>query len=532
MEDEKKETPTEVIQESSTGTTSESDTEVVHDTTVQTEVRTNKRTVFRVVLYSLIILEIAAMAFFWNGLYGSTNEARLNSLSEQKVISDTEKEYYNQLRERLGDVEARLALANSYRVGVTVPRNYKRAIELYLELAEKGNAEAQCELGDMYQHGWGTLRDESKTTEWYKKAADQEYPRGQYKLARHLKNDPEKELALLMKAAEHGYKEAQGMLAIKYSGGYGVPKNYGKAIEWYEKQAKGDSWVEYRLGLRFAQGSGIPKDYAKAIEWFTKSAQDGNGTAKYQLGMMYFDGQGVQKDPKKAFEWFNKAAEDGNDGAKYQLSLMYSNGYGVEQDYKKAFDLMNETARKGNGEAQYGMGNMYYSGKSVSQDYAKAYEWYLAAVASYEQCDRRCGPRTFDYPHESCPFWCSDVFYKLGVIKADGLGTSQDYNNAFEYISKAANRGHRDAQALLAEMYAKGHGVSQNSAMAFYWYKQAAEQGDATAMYKLGVMSFEGEGIPVDPSASYVWLQDAVKAGNKDAEKFLKEHADVFQKFY
>jgi TPR repeat protein len=193
---------------------------------------------------------------------------------------------------------------------------------------------------------------------------------------------------------------------------------------------------------------------------------------------------------------------------------------------------MKEAARKGSGEAQYGMGNIYFSGNGASQDYAKAYEWYLTAVASYEQCDEQCGARASYFPRALCPSWCSDVFYKLGVIKANGLGTSQDYNNAFEYISKAANQGHRDAEVLLAEMFAKGQGVSQNSAMAFYWYKQAAELGDATAMYKYGVMFFEGEGTPVDQSSSYVWLQDAAKAGNKDAEKFLNEHSDVFQKFY
>jgi uncharacterized protein len=37
----------------------------------------------------------------------------------------------------------------------------------------------------------------------------------------------------------------------------------------------------------FQYGTGVPKDYAKAMSWFDKAAAQGNSDAENQLGWMY-----------------------------------------------------------------------------------------------------------------------------------------------------------------------------------------------------------------------------------------------------
>ncbi len=51
--------------------------------------------------------------------------------------------------------------------------DYATAFKLSLPLAERGGAEAQYNLGFMYEHGLGVSRDEAEAVTWYRKAAEQ-----------------------------------------------------------------------------------------------------------------------------------------------------------------------------------------------------------------------------------------------------------------------------------------------------------------------------------------------------------------------
>ena len=77
--------------------------------------------------------------------------------------------------------------------------------------AEQGLAEAQYNLGVMYQHGGGVDVNYKKAIEWFEKAAEQ------------------------------GVADAQYNLGVMYYDGLGVDVNYKKAIEWYERRRSRDT---------------------------------------------------------------------------------------------------------------------------------------------------------------------------------------------------------------------------------------------------------------------------------------------------
>lgn len=54
-----------------------------------------------------------------------------------------------------------------------LPKNYKKAVEYYIIAANKGNANAQCDLGTCYYLGQGVQKDYNKAKEWWNKAAAQ-----------------------------------------------------------------------------------------------------------------------------------------------------------------------------------------------------------------------------------------------------------------------------------------------------------------------------------------------------------------------
>lgn len=65
----------------------------------------------------------------------------------------------------------------------------------------------------------------------------------------------------------------------------------------------------YGLGLLYAHGEGVPQDYHKAKERYQKSAATGNCRAMNDRGLLYDLGKGLPHDYRKAKEWYEKAKE-------------------------------------------------------------------------------------------------------------------------------------------------------------------------------------------------------------------------------
>ena len=75
-------------------------------------------------------------------------------------------------------------------------------------LAEQGHADAQYNLGVMYNNGQGVTQDYAEAMRWFRKAAEQ------------------------------GWAEAQYNLGVMYNNGQGVTQDYVQAAKWYRKAAE------------------------------------------------------------------------------------------------------------------------------------------------------------------------------------------------------------------------------------------------------------------------------------------------------
>lgn len=70
-----------------------------------------------------------------------------------------------------GDAEAQCKLGDKYYYGVGVSINYLEAFRLYSLSAEQGNMLAQFYLGVMFEHGWGVKQNYKEAFNWYMKSA-------------------------------------------------------------------------------------------------------------------------------------------------------------------------------------------------------------------------------------------------------------------------------------------------------------------------------------------------------------------------
>ena len=83
-----------------------------------------------------------------------------------------------------------------------------------------------------------------------------------------------------------------------------------------------DATAMYNLGVRFANGQGVPQDYGKARELYEKAAAKDDMNGMYNLGTLYDNGEGVARDYGKAREWYEKAAAKGSANAKERLKTL------------------------------------------------------------------------------------------------------------------------------------------------------------------------------------------------------------------
>lgn len=95
---------------------------------------------------------------------------------------------------------------------------------------------------------------------------------------------------------------------------------------------------------------------------------------------------------------------------------------------------------------------------------------------------------------------------------------NQDYVYSARLLATLAEKGHVQAQYLLATQYDAGLGVLKNEQLSFYWYKKAAIAGITIAQHNLAVAYAQGNGINTDTSKAITWWKRAAAAGNTDSQ--------------
>jgi TPR repeat protein len=128
-------------------------------------------------------------------------------------------------------------------------------------------------------------------------------------------------------------------------------------------------------------GQGVPQDYAKAVEWYQRAGDQGNVQAEIDLAFMYSHGQGLQKDYTRAVDWYQRAADQGDSAGQDSIGFMYLHGQGVQQNYPKAVMWFRKAAEQGNAKGQYDLGFMLYHGFGIAEDRTEAKRWFRKAAS-------------------------------------------------------------------------------------------------------------------------------------------------------
>ena len=220
------------------------------------------------------------------------------------------------------------------------------------------------------------------------------------------------------------------------------------------KSADMRSYVWYRIGKMHCYGLGTEQDYEKAFEWFLKSAQEGNKFAQYSLANLYYYGNGVEKDLSQAFWWYRKSSEQGQPYASYAVAQMYSKGEYVAENketaqryYKAALSgfLELESKDQADDNLYYKLGAMYKNGLGTEIDIPKAIEYFEKSTEN---------------------MWSTYQLGRLYLFGAEEL--EKDKEKAVEWLTKSANDGNEYAQNMLDNMAQFENTILANTIFALF----------------------------------------------------------------
>lgn len=242
--------------------------------------------------------------------------------------------------------ESLFVLALGYKKGIGVPKDPKRAIDLFKKAAEKGHSGAQYFLGTSYYEGKGQKRNKNQGIFWLERSAKSGSSYAFYKLAKYYQNGKTKDskdkyLTYLRAAAVSGLASAQSDLHLLYYNGRRVLQDYKKAFYWGLVAAgQGMSAAQNNVGYMYGAGKATKKTPRMAVRWYRMAAEQGHSIAMYNMGLMYDSGSGVKKNRILAHKWFNLAASRG-----YQNAIAKRDR--VERKLSpKAVDLAQRLARQ------------------------------------------------------------------------------------------------------------------------------------------------------------------------------------------
>lgn len=295
--------------------------------------------------------------------------------------------------------------------------------------------------------------------------------------------DPERDRAReLLRKAEQGDAESQGLLGYLYETGCGVQQSFAEALRWYGEAARnGAALALYCLGRMHEEGRGVSQDYGKAAGCYREAALRGEQRSQGRLGYLYETGRGVPQSSRDAADCYRKAAERGDAFAQYRLGLMHLTGQGAPRNPWRAEELLIKAARQGNPGAVYELGIMCLR----RQSFEKAFLLLRKAA---------------ELGHDG-------AMKSLGDMYRDGRGVRHSFENAILFYRKAAARGNAGAASGIGDIYF----FLQKYAEAAAWYCRAASRGYAEAQRKLGQMYEKGYGVAQDHGEALKWFHLADK---------------------
>ena len=140
-----------------------------------------------------------------------------------------------------------------------------------------------------------------------------------------------------------------------------------------------------------------------------------------------------------------------------------------------AFLWYQRSSAQGHPYASYAVAQMYSKGEYVSQGGETAQRYYKAALSGFPELESK------DQADDN-------LYYKIGIMYKNGLGTDIDVSKAIEYFQRSAENMWSSYQ--LGRLYLFGaEGLEKDKEKAVEWFNKSANDGNEYAQNMLNNMA-------------------------------------------
>ena len=265
--------------------------------------------------------------------------------------------------------------------------------------------------------------------------------------------------------------------------GYGQLKNNVTAMHYFQHAAEKGYLPAQHIMARYALLE--EKNPEQALFWFKKAADANDTQAQMYCAAAYLFGVGVKKNADIAKRYYIAAAKNGDSIAQWTLAESFLDSR-QEANKKLGLIWLNKSVDQKNPEAQLRLGEMYANGTLVGLDMAKAKDLIGLSVAQ----------------------GYIPAVYQMGEL----LRKENDFQQAKEWYTRAANAQYSPAQMALAQLYLQDKSPLFNLHMGFLCMLKAAQNGSSEAQSALATMYKNGQGVDKDENLAKEWQQKAVQS--------------------
>lgn len=391
-------------------------------------------------------------------------------------------------------------------------QQFKEAVELYENSAEKGSAYAKWRLAKAYLNGYGVDKDKDKGIMLIKQAADDGCEEAKYDIAwayfsgsLGLKKDEVKGKKLISELCEktdNAY--CRSLYAFNILIGNGFEKDEKKAISILDSvKDKGNPMYLVVKATLFEYGTEDEmSDKKKALEYYIKAYLAGEFWLASNIGRWYYTGVAGSSNVGEAVKWFEEGIKLKDPECMFWLADICLNKNPETEAWfnvARGVELLEKAGRLGHKNAYAWLGSYYLEGYILEKNDEKAYEYLLKSEA------------------QNSSLGTND----LGAMYFDGIGCEKDVKKAIALWQKAAKLGSGRACNNLYQYYYKveygdPHKTDYDSAK--YYLQRAADLGDVYGIRNLGFHYYNGSVLfQKDLFQSFRYLKKAADMGDIDA---------------
>lgn len=218
----------------------------------------------------------------------------------------------------------------------------------------------------------------------------------------------------------------------------------------------GDASAQTLIAEMMSRGLGTKRDPKTAAFWYGQAAAGGDPAAMFKYALLLMEGRDVERDKVKADEYMKKAADAGNSSAQFNWAQTLVADNPGEKGLKLALPYYEKSAEQGVADSQYAVAQVYNALADVPAEKKSTARVWLARAA-------KAG---FDTAQ-----------LDIGLWLVNGIGGDRNYDEGFNWLRIAANRGNVLAQNRLAHLYINALGTRPDPVEAAKWYVLSRRAG-------------------------------------------------------